>query len=411
MEQSIESLDFNQTLSLLSFVIDLIEGYPVGHGHAVANLCKLMSESFGLKFAESSSLPIVYAALLHDIGKYKIKEEILKKETSLNREETLAIYSHPVDGVNSLNKVLPLKDALWVIRWHHENIDGSGYPDNLAGDQIPLEAKILSIADAFVSMLTPRPYKEALKTEDVLSELSLYSNSRYEPKLFWILKEIMKRENYRKLFEVVNSDFSSSINDIFTFFSGEPGYNDKSIPQLLKLKSTMIDSKSIYKLGHSERVADMSYKIAAQMKLSEEDIKNAYLAGLMHDIGMLTLSTALLDKERRLTNSEFEDIQKHPGKTFEILKLMPSLKNIPYYCYCHHERIDGSGYPEGIRGEEIPLISKIIAVADSFDAMTSLRSYRRILPEDIALSEIRAFSGTQFDQSVVNALFRIKKGR
>jgi len=129
--------------------------------------------------------------------------------------------------------------------------------------------------------------------------------------------------------------------------------------------------------------------------------KIIYLAGLVHDIGKIGISSACLLKQGPLTADEWEEIKRHPRLSYEILSAIPGMKEIALIALCHHERYDGGGYPEGLSGEAIPLGARMIAVADSFDAMTSDRVYRPKMSCREAESELRRCAGTQFDPQVV----------
>lgn len=410
MEQLTANLDFAKVLRLLSLVIDLIEGYPLGHGHAVARFCQILAKTVGITINNPRLVPLIESALIHDLGKLQIKETILKKVSPLDKEELLSIWTHPLEGAKIAAIIKPLKDCSWFIRWHHENIDGSGYPDHLIADQIPLEAKILAISDAFISMLSERPYKHSQLPEEILTEISSYTNSKYDPKLIRLINRLSKEQYFKSLCTIVRGTSLKAISNILTSFpvlAFDTEANAYILP-IFQIIANLIDSKSIYKKGHCTRVANLAVKVALQLQLSKEEVTFTYITALLHDIGMLEIDTAILEKQGRLTNKEFEVVRQHPGKASALLQLIPGFEQISNYCYTHHERFNGSGYPANLTEKQIPIISQIIAVCDSFDAMTSLRSYRKILPEDIAISEIRAFSGIQFEPEVVNALIKIK---
>lgn len=172
----------------------------------------------------------------------------------------------------------------------------------------------------------------------------------------------------------------------------------------LKALTSSIDAKDQYTRGHSERVALISRWIAERVSerqpLDEEQIHTVYLAGLLHDIGKIGIDEQVLRKNGKLTPEERECIQRHPSIGASILRGIKQMRDIVPGVLCHHERIDGTGYPDGLHGDEIPLIGKIVGLADSFDAMTSRRVYRDALSIEHALDEIRRGLGSQFDQTV-----------
>ncbi len=162
-----------------------------------------------------------------------------------------------------------------------------------------------------------------------------------------------------------------------------------------------------YTKGHSENVASMAAQIAENLGWAREKISRVYWAGLIHDIGKIFVPPSILCKPGKLTESEFETIKKHPEWGAEILRTSEGLEDIVEFVNHHHERWDGRGYPDGLKADEIPVISRIISVVDAFDAMTSDRPYRPSVNKEIAISEIVKNSGTQFDPAIVKAFEEI----
>ncbi len=161
--------------------------------------------------------------------------------------------------------------------------------------------------------------------------------------------------------------------------------------------ATAIDAKDRYTHGHSTRVADYSLKIARALGRSEDDCQKVYFAGLLHDVGKIGISDAIITKDGKLTDEEFDQIKLHTVYGNRILSRISESPYLSIGAHHHHERYDGRGYPDGLRGEDIPEIARIIAVADSYDAMTSKRSYRDPLPQQKVREEIFKGIGTQFD--------------
>lgn len=209
-------------------------------------------------------------------------------------------------------------------------------------------------------------------------------------------------------------DFDSTDVKLFNSVAGgcavfiENGRLFKDLKELfigsLKALTSSIDAKDTYTHGHSERVAYISRwiaeRISRQEPLDEEQMHKVYLAGLLHDIGKIGIEEAVLRKSDKLTEEEFDRIKKHPSIGAGILREIQQMREIVPGVLCHHERVDGRGYPNHLVGEEIPLIGKIIGLADSFDAMTSKRTYRDALTVEQALAEIEKGLGTQFDEKI-----------
>lgn len=165
-----------------------------------------------------------------------------------------------------------------------------------------------------------------------------------------------------------------------------------------------IDAKDMYTAGHSQRVAEISTAIAYKLGLTQDEIDTVHYGALLHDIGKIGVPEVILNKKGRLTDDEYFAIKKHPVIGMNILKSIEFLEGTLHIVRFHHERFDGAGYPDGLRGEEIPFIARIVGVADAWDAMTSDRSYRRALAPAVAMEELERNAGTQFDPLIIRAL-------
>jgi HD-GYP domain-containing protein (c-di-GMP phosphodiesterase class II) len=178
---------------------------------------------------------------------------------------------------------------------------------------------------------------------------------------------------------------------------------------LTRSLTAAIDAKDRYTFGHSERVARVAIELGRELELQEEDLSDLYLAGLLHDIGKIGIRDAVLCKQGPLTPEEFDHIKQHPTIGYQILADLRSVRHILPGVLYHHERYDGKGYPHGLQGDSIPLLARILAVADSFDAMCSNRAYRSAMAPERVEQIFREGTGTQWDRRVVDALFRCKE--
>ena len=167
--------------------------------------------------------------------------------------------------------------------------------------------------------------------------------------------------------------------------------------EVMKTLANTIDAKDKYTNGHSVRVAVYSKEIAKRCGKSKKEQKDIYHMGLLHDIGKIGVPDTIINKRDKLTDSEYEAIRQHPEIGSDILKTIEQIPDIMTGARWHHERYDGKGYPDGLKGKEIPEFARIIGVADAYDAMTSKRSYRDILPQQVVRDELEKGKGTQFD--------------
>ena len=172
----------------------------------------------------------------------------------------------------------------------------------------------------------------------------------------------------------------------------------------IKSISSALDAKDPYTHGHSLRVTLYSLILAKELNLTDKTLEEIELAGLLHDIGKIGIPQSILCKPGKLTDEEFAVMKSHPKNSEKLVSSIKKLSGITEWLKAHHEKWDGSGYPGHLKGEEIPISARIIALADTYDAMTSTRSYRRALEHEVAIDEIKRCAGTQFDPNLA-ALF------
>jgi len=179
------------------------------------------------------------------------------------------------------------------------------------------------------------------------------------------------------------------------------------LTNMVRTLVSALDSKDAYTRGHSERVALFSKRIAEKLGYEDAATEKLYLAGLLHDVGKIGVSDAVLRKPDKLTAEEFDEIKRHPDEGWAILHDLEQLNYVLPGVLHHHEQVNGSGYPDGLHGEDIPLDARIMAVADAYDAMTSDRAYRRGMPHEKAIEIIKGGAGTQWDKQVVDVFLEI----
>jgi HD-GYP domain-containing protein (c-di-GMP phosphodiesterase class II) len=178
---------------------------------------------------------------------------------------------------------------------------------------------------------------------------------------------------------------------------------------LTRSLTAALDAKDPYTFGHSERVARIAVELAGELGLSDEERSDVYLAGLLHDVGKIGIRDAVLTKPGPLTAEEFEHIKQHPVIGYKILADLRPLRNLLPGVLYHHERVDGQGYPEGLRGEAIPLLARVLAVADSYDAMSTQRPYRGARTPPQVEQVLREGAATQWDAAVIEAFWRCRQ--
>ena len=178
---------------------------------------------------------------------------------------------------------------------------------------------------------------------------------------------------------------------------------------IIRALSSAIDAKDPYTRGHSDRVARVAVRIAEQMELPADQVNTIYLSGLLHDVGKIGIADSVLRKPGRLTAAEYEHIKLHPALGYKILKDIKQIEHVLPGVLHHHEAVNGKGYPSGLVGDDIPLQARIIAVADSYDAMGSDRPYRKGMDEDKVDSILQHGAGEQWDAEVIDAFFKARE--
>ncbi len=209
--------------------------------------------------------------------------------------------------------------------------------------------------------------------------------------------------SYETLLLEAGAGFLSSFLDNVELYAAQK----RTFLGTIRAMTAAIDAKDRYTRGHSDRVARLSAELAREAGLDAAQVERVYLSGLVHDVGKIGVPEHVLCKSGRLTDEEFDLIKLHPEIGHRILSQIPALEDLLPGVMHHHERYEGGGYPHAIAGEDIPLMARIICVADTFDAMSSTRSYRPAMPRQRVLQEIRDCAGTQFDPELAGCFLRL----
>ena len=201
-----------------------------------------------------------------------------------------------------------------------------------------------------------------------------------------------------------NDGIDDLLKEAAHFMHKRKYYNQRSASgNMVRVIMQTLFEKSVREKEHSERVGLFCKAIAQKMGMKKEAVNKIWIAGLLHDIGKIGIEEEILNKPGKLNDKEWEIIKTHTARSARILENTVEYKDLATIVLSHHERYDGKGYPYGLKGEEIPIESRIIAVADSYDAMTQERTYRQTVSKETAIKEIESCSGTQFDPDVVLA--------
>ncbi len=386
----------NELVSAIAYVLDVMsEGTNLYHSWRVS----IFASQFAKAVVPDDRKTIFYAALLHDIGYLALPEHIT--HYLFTREDPTqdpVILSHPIIGAELTSQIPNLSTIAKLILNHHEWYNGRGYPLGKQRNEIPLGAQIILLADQLDMLMRSG---SAAGTKAIEKEISSWSNERVSAELLEAAVRVIRDEG---LVEEVSE--KENIPAVFNRVRTETGPVDISgsvdaVGIACEVFSQLIDTKHPSMIGHSKRVSVYSILISLSMNLSHDDITKTKWAALLHDVGKLGIAKSLISKPGKLTPQEFEAMKIHAVYTRELLETITDFKEIALIASSDHERYDGKGYPMGLKGDQLPFGTRIISVADAFDAMTSTRTYRKAMSKEAACDEIEKCSGTQFDPAVV----------
>ena len=268
----------------------------------------------------------------------------------------------------------------------------------LHGDQVVEEIRKFN-KELYILLLTGHkdlaPPLETIKRLDIQGYCE--KSDKFDQLLLLIESGIKSVEQMKEI-KSINSKLSDTYKQL------EQAYMES----IQTLRYT-VEAKDPYTRGHSDRVSALSVLIGQKLGLSNEDLRRLEIGGLFHDIGKIGVPDSILQKEGKLSEDEYSEIKHHPTIGAHILSTASIFQDILPIVKHHHERFDGKGYPEQLSGEKIPYLARITAVADTFDAMTSKRSYRDSLPLDTVISEFEKCSGSQFDPKIASLFIDIIK--
>lgn len=296
----------------------------------------------------------------------------------------LTCYQNPLDAIDALkneNYDLLLLDFIM---------------DELHGDQVVQEIRKFDL-NLYILLLTGHkdlaPPLQTLKQLDIQGYCEKSDNL---DQLLLLIESALKSVDQMHIINDINKELKNKNDEL------EQAYLDT-----IGIVRQTVEAKDPYTRGHSDRVSKYSVLIGKKLGLSDIELNTLKIGGLFHDIGKIGIPDSILLKESKLDDEEYSQIKNHPSIGAHILGDVTMFKNIIPIVLHHHERFDGRGYPSQLAGEAIPLFARIAAVADTFDAMTSKRSYRNALPLDIVKEEIKKCSGTQFDPMIANTFLDI----
>jgi len=396
---------YTECFMQLANVLDLDEHRQTYHSWRVAAIAYKMGE-----LLNSTNLQeIFWSGLLHDIGAFGYNDFTVSTSESISVLEKDKILNHTIKSANIILKDLPgeVSAIADFVKYHHEKFDGTGFPEGLAGNDIPICSQIIKLADDCDTALRMIP---EIAKKDIYGMFNRNINSEYSPEMVSLLLETLDKDNFFDEIEI-GARIPVVVNDILNSL---PNYKmfigTDLIEKITTVFADIIDAKHEETLGHSGRVAAYSRHIAEMLKLNPKEIMKVKLAGFMHDIGKAAIPRTILNKSDNLSPFELHVIKGHAVLTMDILKKMSVFNDIVEIAGYHHERLNGSGYPNGLPAESIPFLARIVMVADVFDAMTSGRRYQKYISREEAVDYITAQKNILFDADAVDAMVEVASG-
>lgn len=331
-----------------------------------------------------------------ELSEYKILYEITKiLRLDLDFEKIIVMIVELIESIVS-------GKAIFILNHNYY------YSENSEWDKISVLKSVLKKYDSetigeFVKKISSFEPVEIEK--NLIYNFPVIIKNKLQGNLIFIIEKSMKiNERQNELINNILSQSGVVIENAFLITESKKRNID-----IVKSLVKAIEAKDNYTKGHSDRVAIYSVMIAEKMGLSDEKLIEIEMASVLHDVGKIGLPENILNKEGKLTDDEYKYIKQHPEKGYEIVSQIKNMQHIAMIIRYHHERWDGLGYPTGKKREEIPLESRIIAVADTYDAITSDRPYRTGNTKEFALKEIEKNKNKQFDPVIVEIFLSIEK--
>ena len=444
---STPAISFSAIISALSFAIDLTEGAVPGHALRTCILGMRLAHQIGLPREQRA--PLYYALLLKDIGcssnaarmcqivggddrvfktGAKLEDwtrphrpslaalkllwaEVLPKGSRLarilrigriavtqhrNNREMIALRCER--GAEIAGKLGLSAQTAEAIHALDEHWDGSGYPERLCGEHIPLLARILAVAQHLDVFASERDKQTALQ---VLRERS---GRWFDPELVEAASEL---DCTGRLWNhCLASDDSEVTREAVLALEPDEfhGVGPREVDRICEAFADVVDAKSPFTYRHSVGVAEVATALATVLQLAPERVQLVRRAALLHDLGKLAISNTILDKQTDLDATEWEEVLKHPRLTREILARIEPFAELASIAGAHHEKLDGSGYPDRLTAEELSLEARIVAVADVYQALTERRSYREGMSHKDAMKILTRLAANKLDPHCVAAL-------
>lgn len=396
-------------LAALSRAFDLAEGRRPGHAQRVAYVGVFLASELGLDPQKVED--VFFGCLLHDVGMAASSNapkvdasrgariitgtsgaaDVLAQVPPGGWTQVVEAIAHHCDlGATIVRKMGLGESVALAVAGHHDCWDGSGRPGAAPGDRAPIVARIVALADRVESMIDAEgsPLMVRRRGPALVKEMG---GAEIDPELAVRMSEIASRDDFWLGF--YDNDLPAALMSLN--YGGIMNRDD--LFDFLGVISDVVDGRNGREQGRGRRVADLARRVALACDMTERRADLVKVAALLQDVGTLGVPAHYLCKPDILSVDEMAAVQLHPVYARDILSEIPGLGAAAWWVGCHHERIDGKGYPGMLEGSEVPAEAQIIGMAEAFDALTSERPYRRAMSQADAVEVMRGLGGTRFD--------------
>jgi HD-GYP domain-containing protein (c-di-GMP phosphodiesterase class II) len=401
-----------------SQALDLGEGKAAGHAQRVCLIATMLADAIGLEQAERSG--VYFGALLHDIGVTPASADLFRTTgidedvvfaslplhaPDMQRAELVfadreavseAVHQHSVLG-GELVRTLELPDgAAAAVESHHERWDGDGFPAGARGEDIPLVARVVAAAD-IAEVLISEQISSLVARRRFVTSISEYAGTMLDPGVVDKLLELARSDEF--WLGLYSEDLAGTL--VGMRIAVDARKSRKRVMRFAEVFADLSDAKGGHIIGHSRQTAENAERLAEAIDLDAAHIEMIRIGALLHDLGLLGVPARVMSKPDILSVTEMQIMRQHPTNSEAVLQDLSGFEEVSTWIARHHERPDGKGYPEMLAGDDIPLESRILAVADVYAALTAERPHRGAMPAADARQILLGAAGTQLDPELV----------
>ena len=412
--ERLHALTASELAIAFSQALDLAEGKAVGHAQRVAYIASMLAEALDLTPPQRAG--VFFGALLHDAGVTLAASDVcrlagldedaifgpspLRSPDELRGEVALAdltsvieaAHQHCTLGAETVRALDLPDEVVTAVEAHHERWDGRGFPAGTAGEAIPIEARVVALADVAESLIA-REASSLTARRHFAEEIDRVSDIQADPRLSWELLRVARSDDFWL------GLYAEDMTDVLAAqkVPADGRKSRKRVMRFAEVFADIADAKGGHTTGHSRRTAVGAEKLGEALELDPGHVEMVRIAALLHDIGLLGVPARIMSKPDILSVTEMQIMRRHPGNSEMVLQALNGFEEIALWVARHHERPDGKGYPDMLTGDDIPLESRIISVADVHAALTAERAHRRAISHKDARQILLGAAGTQLD--------------